>query len=277
MSGAWRLVLFLLLLPVGCASQSGALAPGGSAASTAGAGTSTAPSAPLTGAPAGAPAQPAVVAAPAEEGDAEEAAPAVGTSDPLVVWNRTMFAFNDAFYSYLLKPVATGYRAVIPTIARKGVDNFFHNLATPIRVVSDLLQLKGREAGIEVGRFMINSTWGVLGFGDWFAGNPEARPVDTDLGLALARNGVGSGAYVVWPIIGPSTVRDTTGLIGGLFLDPVAYMNSLEASLATWGFKYVNTTSFRLGDYEALKAAAIDPYLATRDAYLQNRARRAKE
>jgi phospholipid-binding lipoprotein MlaA len=266
MSGVWRLAFALALLPIGCAHQSGALAPVGTARPMGAAG---------SGAVAGV--APAPAPAPAESSEVDEAAPSVSVPDPLSGWNRAMFAFNDKFYFWLVKPVSSGYRAVVPTIARTGVDNFFHNLATPVRVVSDLLQLKGQQAGIEVGRFMINSTWGVLGIGDWFADNPKARSVDTDLGLALAQNGVGGGAYVVWPILGPSTMRDSVGLVGGLFLDPVAYMNSLEAALATWGFKYTNTTSFRIGDYESLKNAAIDPYLAARDAYLQNRARRAKE
>jgi phospholipid-binding lipoprotein MlaA len=122
---------------------------------------------------------------------------------------------------------------------------------------------------------MINTTWGVLGFGDLFAGNPEAKTPDADLGLALARHGVGNGIYLVWPFLGPSTLRDTVGWVGGLPLDPIGYVQPLEASLGVRAYSEVNATSFRIGDYESLKDAAIDPYLAVRDAYLQNRASKA--
>ena len=93
----------------------------------------------------------------------------------------------------------------------------------------------------------------------------------------LAHYGVGSGPYVVWPFIGPYTLRDTVGWIGGLFLDPLTYINSYAVSLGGRAYYMVNYTSFRIGDYESIKDASIDPYLATRDAYLQYRAKRAKE
>ena len=123
---------------------------------------------------------------------------------------------------------------------------------------------------------MINSTWGVLGFGNLFAKNPETNVPDTDLGRP-GHHGVGSGPYVVWPILGPYTLRDTVGWIGGLALDPVTYFNSTAVSLGSRSVYMINYYSFRIGDYESIKEASIDPYLATRDAYLQYRAEKAKE
>jgi phospholipid-binding lipoprotein MlaA len=166
---------------------------------------------------------------------------------------------------------------VVPSLARTGVENFFDNLGAPGRFVSNVLQLKGREASIELGKFMINSTWGVLGFGNLFAGNPETKIPKADLGLTLAHYGVGGGPYVVWPFIGSYTLRDSVGWAGGLFLDPVSYIQPFAASLGTRSYYMVNYTSFRIGDYESFKDASIDPYLATRNAYLQYRAEKVRE
>lgn len=283
MNGAWRLALLLALAPVGCAHQAGTLAPGQAPRPVDDARDATGSAAPAEGTSA--------VAAAAEPGPADPAAgeiaseddleagdaPSVHVADPLAPWNRAMFRFNDKLYFWALKPAARAYKAAVPSLARRGVENFFHNLGTPVRFVSDVLQFKGREAAVELGCFMINTTWGVLGFGNLFAGNPEAKIPEADLGLALARHGVGNGIYLVWPFLGPSTLRDTAGWVGGLFLDPVTYVQPLEASLGIRAYSEVNATSFRIGDYESLKDAAIDPYLAVRDAYLQNRATKAGE
>ena len=279
MSVAWRLglLLALALTPVGCAHQSGARAPGDppvapAAASIPGGGTS------LEEAPA-----PVVQATPVVDDLAAEEefdlldTPMVSVADPLAPWNRAMFVFNDKFYFWFLKPVTLGYRKVVPSLARTGVANFFDNLRSPLRFASNVLQLKGREATIELGKFMINSTWGVLGFGNLFADNQETQLPDTDLGLALAHHGVPSGAYVVWPFLGPYTLRDTVGWLGGLAFDPLTYIDSYVISLGGRTYYLVNYTSFRIGDYESIKEASIDPYLATRDAYLQYRAEKAKE
>jgi len=273
------LLLALALAAVGCAHQKGDRASGYAPSSPVGV------AVPVPGGDAPLEETPVVVA-PADPAAADLSlgeefdlldTPIVTVSDPLGPWNRAMFQFNDKLYFWLLKPVSQGYRAVVPGLARTGVENFFNNLRTPIRFVSNVLQLKGREATIELGKFMINSTWGVLGFGNLFASNPETKIPDTDLGLMLAHHGVGSGPYVVWPILGPYTLRDTVGWIGGLALDPVTYFNSTAVSLGSRSFYMVNYYSFRIGDYEGIKDASIDPYLATRDAYLQYRAEQARE
>jgi phospholipid-binding lipoprotein MlaA len=209
------------------------------------------------------------------EEEAEEEV--VRVADPLSAWNRVMFRFNDRFYFWLLKPVARGYRAVIPTPVRSGIRNFFHNLTTPIRMASCILQGKGQAAGTEFVRFIINSTVGVLGFGDPAKGWFKLDPREEDLGQTLGTYGIGDGFYIVWPILGPSTLRDSVGMIGDWFLNPVSYVDPTEAYLAITAAETVNETSFRIGDYESLKEAAIEPYTAFRNAYIQYRKKKVKE
>ncbi len=277
MNVAWRLGLLLAFAPVGCAHQTGVLAPGGAPVSPGAAGVPESGTLPSEAPVVAAQADP-VVDDLATVDDLEFSdTPSAPVADPLGPWNRAMFTFNDRFYFWLLKPVSKAYRSVVPSLARTGVENFFNNLGTPVRFVSNVLQFKGREATIELGKFMINSTWGVLGFGNLFAGNPETKIPDADLGLALAHYGVGSGPYVVWPFLGYYTLRDSFGWAGGLILDPVSYVTPLTVSLGTRSYSLVNYTSFRIGDYESIKDASIDPYLATRDAYLQYRAKKARE
>lgn len=196
-------------------------------------------------------------------------------ADPLASWNRAMFHLNDKLYFWLLKPLARAYKAVTPEILRIGVKNFFRNLATPIRLANCILQGKGDAAGREFARFVMNSTLGVLGLGSPADDQPGLKPPDEeDLGQTFARYGVGNGFYIVWPVIGPSTLRDSIGKAGDWFINPINYIESQEASWAVQGFEKVSQTSFRIGDYEALKKASIDPYVAVRNAYLQYRAKK---
>ncbi len=209
--------------------------------------------------------------------DEEAEEDVVLVADPLYPWNRAMFHFNDKLYFWVLKPLARGYRAVIPKPARSGVKNFFHNLTMPIRMVSCILQGKGRAASAELTRFLINSTVGVLGFGNPAKRWPELNPSEEDLGQTLATYGIGNGIYIVWPVLGPSTLRDSVGMVGDWFLKPVFYVRPTEASLEIWAVEKVNDTSFRIGDYESLKEAAIDPYVALRNAYIQYRKKKVEE
>jgi len=196
----------------------------------------------------------------------------VWIADPLAPWNRAMFHLNDKLYFWLLKPIARAYKAITPDIFRIGVKNFFRNLTTPVRFANCILQGKGNDASLEFARFVMNSTIGVLGLGSPADDQPQLAPPDEeDLGQTLARYGMGNGFYIVWPVIGPSTLRDSFGKAGDWFMNPINYIESREASWAVWGFDKVNQTSFRIGDYEALKKASIDPYVALRNVYLQFR------
>jgi phospholipid-binding lipoprotein MlaA len=193
-------------------------------------------------------------------------------ADPLSPWNRAMFHFNDKFYFWALKPLARGYKAVAPEFFRTGVKNFFRNITTPIRLVNCMLQAKGNAAVVEFSRFVVNTTIGVLGFGSPADKYPRLIPPDSeDLGQTLGSYGLGNGFYIVWPILGPSTLRDSIGRAGDFFLDPVSYVEPAEASIGIRAFDTVNNTSFRIGDYESLKKSAIDPYTALREVYLQIR------
>lgn len=191
-------------------------------------------------------------------------------SDPLAPWNRMMFNFNDKLYFWFLKPVSSGYVSVVPSPVRSGISNFFDNLSTPIRMTSSLLQGNGTQAQAEFARFLFNTTFGVFGFGSPADDYPHLTKKDEDLGQALGAHGVGNGWYVVWPFLGPSTFRDTVGTVGDAFMNPVTYL-PLGASMGITGEKKLNETSYRIGDYETLKEASIDPYEALRDAYLQHR------
>lgn len=202
-------------------------------------------------------------------------------ADPIAGFNRVMFIFNDKLYFWVLKPVATGYRAVVPSPVRVSVKNFFYNLLMPVRLVNCLLQGKAKAAGGELGRFVINSTVGLLGFLDPAGQFPELNPPTEDLGQTLGYYSVGNGIYIVWPFLGPSTLRDTVGTIGDWAMNPVSFMQlvSVDAGTLTsgttnvivYGVRTVNDTTFRIGDYEAIKSAALDPYEAIRNAYIQNR------
>jgi phospholipid-binding lipoprotein MlaA len=200
-------------------------------------------------------------------------------SDPLEPLNRAFFAFNDKFYFWLVKPISQGYRTVVPKPARSGVRNFFTNLKFPIRFINCLLQGKGEEAGYEFVSFFINSTVGLGGFlnvaGD---SSMNLEYYDEDLGQTLGSYGMGPSVFICWPIIGPSSVRDTIGLVGDSFLDPVNYLvPRTKYNIAVKSYNRINETSFTIGDYEDLKKSALDPYVAVRDAYYQHRKQKIKE
>jgi phospholipid-binding lipoprotein MlaA len=193
-------------------------------------------------------------------------------ADPLEPFNRAMYHFNDKLYFWLLKPVAQGYGKVVPEAARVGVRNFFANIAFPIRFVNCLLQANLGGAAEELGRFMINTIWGIGGLLEPASSQDiNLSKQDEDFGQTLGAYGLGQGFFINWPLFGPSSLRDTVGLVGDAFLTPSSYLNPWYAGAGTRGYNMVNDTSLNIGDYESLKGAAIDPYVAIRDAYVQYR------
>ena len=202
---------------------------------------------------------------------------AMEVADPIIYWNKAMYHFNDKLYFWVMKPVAKGYKWAVPEPARRGIDNFFHNLAFPVRLVGCLLQAKGREALGECGRFGMNTTIGILGFGNPARKHPYLNPSEEDVGQAFGRWGIGNGMYIVWPLFGPSTLRDSAGSVGHYFLDPFTYISNRTIPWGIYAIEAVNSTSLHIGDYEALKNAAIDPYIAIRDAYIQNRQEKVED
>ena len=192
--------------------------------------------------------------------------------DPLEPMNRAFFVFNDRLYFWLLKPVSRGYAYVVPAAARRGVRNAFSNITTPVRLVNSALQGEFGGAWVELERFGINTTVGVVGFGDPARNRWQIQKHEADLGQTLGRYGVGPWIYLNWPVIGPSNPRDTVGYVGDIFLDPVTYLVPKFAyDVGIQAYETVNGTSLRPGEYEKFKDAAIDPYTAFRDAYYQYR------
>jgi phospholipid-binding lipoprotein MlaA len=198
-------------------------------------------------------------------------------ADPLYPWNKAMYHFNDKFFLWILKPVSKGYSKVLPEDIRTAFGNFFHNLLTPVRFVNNLLQLRMKDAGNELVRVVVNSTVGVGGLADVAKDDMEITAQNEDFGQTLGSYGLGHGFYLVWPFIGPSSLRDTVGFVGDWFLDPVYYVNPMEASVGIKAFDVVNKTSFVYDDYEEFKKDAYDPYLFFRDAYIQHRDKKVNE
>ncbi len=195
------------------------------------------------------------------------------TCDPLEPVNRFFFHFNDKLYFWALKPVARGYGATVPEVIRSSIKRAFKNLLMPVRLVNNLLQGDFKGSGIELSRFVINSTVGVLGMADPASEKFALHPHEEDLGQTLGVYGVGNGLYICWPFFGPSTLRDTVGMLGDSYLNPLAYLyfSDNTAGVATYGGRMVNNTSLAIGDYESFIESAFDPYVALRDAYLQYR------
>ncbi|NOX32550.1 MAG: VacJ family lipoprotein [Deltaproteobacteria bacterium] len=198
-------------------------------------------------------------------------------ADPFYYFNYAMYTFNDILYSAAINPIASSYKAVFPAPARKGVKNFFFNLLFPVRLVNNILQGEIKDAGTEIEIFLINSTIGILGFSRVAQNEFDLHTANEDFGQTLGRYSIGNGIYLVLPILGPSTLRDTVGLVGDYFLTPVNYVDPWELSTGIKAYDTINTASFHIGEYEALKKAAIDPYEALKDAYIQNRKEKVKK
>jgi len=205
-----------------------------------------------------------------DEFEEEFKAKEVKIADPLEGLNRVTFGFNDVLYFWVIKPVAQTWKDVVPVPGRIGISNFFDNLKTPVRLVNCLLQGKNQAAGRELNRFGINTTVGVLGFGDPAKDKYGLEPADEDLGQSLAKFGLGDGFYIVLPFMGPSTLRDAAGRVGDAFLNPVYYVEPAEVAIGITAVRYTNEYSFEIGEYELFKTA-VDPYVAMRQAYIQYR------
>ncbi|MBC8316554.1 MAG: VacJ family lipoprotein [Desulfobulbaceae bacterium] len=199
--------------------------------------------------------------------------------DPLEPVNRFFFQVNDTLYFWLLKPVGRVYGAVIAEDFRICIRNAFNNILMPVRFVNNVLQGKFGNAGIEMSRFLINTTAGIAGFGDPAKDIWGLKAHPEDLGQTLGFYGIGNGIYFCWPILGPSTLRDTIGMAGDSYLDPLHYVmeSDYDTGVSIQAEKAVNKTSLIIGDYESLIEASFDPYIALRDAYLQQRDKRVKD
>lgn len=205
--------------------------------------------------------------------DDYDAEPVTSIADPLEPWNRFWFHFNDIFYLHIARPAYNAWVYATPRQLRSGLNNFFSNLLFPMRFVNNILQFRFLEAGVEFGRFFINTT-SSLGFADVAKGKKTIVPVDPsgeDFGQTLGYWGIGHGFYVIWPFIGPSSARDTVGRVGDCFTDPIFYVHPWELATSSELALRFNALGDVLPLYEDLNSAAVDPYIAMREAYINFR------
>jgi len=189
--------------------------------------------------------------------------------DPLERFNRSAFKFNDALDRAIAKPVAKGYKKITPQFIRTGVSNFISNLGGITTIVNDTLQGKMGQAGRDSSRFLLNTTVGLAGLFDP-ASKAGLEHNDEDFGQTLGKWGVKSGPYLMLPILGPSTVRDTFSRIPDQFTYP---MNYLEDDSTRFLVRVVDFVDLRAGllDLDAQIERSYDRYAFVRNAWLQRR------
>lgn len=190
--------------------------------------------------------------------------------DPLEPFNRTVYSFNEVVDDVVMEPLARGYRAVLPAFARTGVRNFFSNLDDVTVFINNLLQFKVAHAASDLGRFLINSTAGVLGLVD-VATHVGLEKHNEDFGQTLGRWGIGTGPYLVLPLLGPSSVRDGVGRLVDVQTDLVWQINDISTRNILLGTRAVSLRTQLLDSEKILETAALDPYSFIREAYLQRR------
>ncbi|MBM7059174.1 VacJ family lipoprotein [Pseudomonas sp. UL073] len=193
--------------------------------------------------------------------------------DPWESVNRPIFRFNDFLDTYALKPLAQGYQAVTPQFFEDGVHNMFNNVGDVGNLANNLLQGKVQDAGVDTGRLIFNTTFGLLGFFDVGTQMGLARN-DEDFGQTLGAWGVGSGPYVVLPFFGPSTLRDAPAKIPDSYLGPYPYIDHVPTRNVIRGVNVVDTRANLLS---AEKLINGDKYVFIRNVYLQNREFKVKD
>lgn len=190
--------------------------------------------------------------------------------DPFERFNRSVYEFNDGFDRHILKPVAEGYDAVMPTQVNVSISNLFSHLDDVVVILNDVLQLKFEQTLSDLGRFTFNTTFGLFGLFD-VASHMDLPKHNEDFGQTLGHWGVGSGPYLVLPLLGPSTLRDGTGLLADWQVDPISQIEGSTERWATIALKAVDTRAGLLRASRILDTAALDRYVFLRDAYLQRR------
>lgn len=193
--------------------------------------------------------------------------------DPIEGFNRAMYSVHEGIDTAVMKPVATGYDAVLPDPVQTGVSNFFANIGDIMVSVNNLLQGKPGQAVSDAGRFLVNTTVGVLGVFD-VASTMGMEKHDEDFGQTFGRWGAEPGAYVFIPMLGPRTARDTVGVAFDLWLDPMNQIDNVPTRNSLWALRAVNTRANLLPADKVIEEAALDKYAYIRDAYLQNRRNR---
>lgn len=205
----------------------------------------------------------------AERAPATGAEPAQQYNDPLEDWNRGTFAFNHFTYTYALIPLAKGYEYITPVPVRDKIGNAFSNIREPLSMLNNLAAGELKDAGTNLGRFLINTTIGLLGLFDpataWFD-LPEAKQSIAD---TLAGYGVAPGPYLVLPILGQNNVRGSTSVVSEYLLDPIGQVTNPPDTYYLQGVDAVDSFTDRAKVYEELYRQADDPYLYFRNQFLQ--------
>jgi phospholipid-binding lipoprotein MlaA len=196
--------------------------------------------------------------------------------DPLEGLNRTVYKFNDVVDKVALKPVAQGYQAITPTPVQTGVNNFFKNIRDVVTLVNELFQFKFKQGANTAGRIALNTTVGVLGIFDVHSKAGGARTKE-DFGQTLGYYGFNSGAYLVLPILGPSSARDVIGFAtDAIFFDPIGYINDDTARWATVAVAVIDKRADLMEEID-MRDQSFDPYAYMRDSYIQYRENLVKD
>lgn len=190
--------------------------------------------------------------------------------DPYEGFNRSMFAVNEVVDKYAAKPVAQAYDKAVPLPVKAGAGNFFGNAGDLWIGVNSALQGKFGDAGIDIGRLLVNSTIGIFGLFD-VASELGLERHEEDMGQTLAVWGVNDGGYLFWPIIGPRTVRDTAGWAVDSYVDPVLSARPIAIRNSMAALRFVDIRASLLPADKVVEEAALDKYAYIRDAYLQRR------
>lgn len=190
--------------------------------------------------------------------------------DPLEPMNRVIFNINDTLDRNVVKPVAQAYVDVVPRLVRTGVSNVFGNVSDAFSAINNLLQGKKEPLGSDLGRVLVNSTFGLGGIFD-IASEANIEKYNEDFGQTLGWWGLGNGPYLVLPILGPSNVRDTTGLVAHGLIDPVNQVTPAVNQYELIGLRALDTRAGLLGTDDLVQGAALDKYTFIRSAYTQRR------
>ena len=190
--------------------------------------------------------------------------------DPFEGVNRSIYKFNDALDRAVIKPVAEGYVKVTPEPVRTSVSNFFDNLGYLNTILNDFFQGKVKQGTADLGRFLINSTVGALGLVD-VASKVGLRPHEEDLGQTLGVYGAPEGAYLVIPLLGPNTVRDSPGLAMNTVTNGLFYVSTLAVTLPLGALGAIDARGRDSSSLKIVDEAALDRYVFIRDAYRQHR------
>jgi phospholipid-binding lipoprotein MlaA len=190
--------------------------------------------------------------------------------DPYEGFNRAMFATNEVIDKYAAKPVAQVYDNAVPLPVKASVGNFFGNAGDLWIGVNSALQGKFGDAGVDLGRLLINSTVGIFGLFD-VASELGLERHDEDFGQTLAVWGMDGGAYLFWPVMGPRNVRDTLGSVVGMYADPRGFVRPISVRNSMAALRFVDVRASLLPSDKLVEEAALDKYAYIRDAYLQRR------